>query len=59
MHEQSEKFNEERETTGEKNPEISEFKNTMTDELNRELQEQTQSCRRISDLEHRMFEIPQ
>lgn len=44
---------------GEKTPEIPEFKNKMTEELNRELQEQTQSCRRISDLEHRMFEITQ
>ena len=48
MHEQKEKFNEEIETIKKNQTEILELKNTMTElkKFNRELEQETQSCRR-------------
>lgn len=60
MHEQNGKFNRELETIKRKQTETLELKYTMTEEnriekLNGELQKKTSLCRRIYNLEDKMF----
>lgn len=57
MNEQKEKFNKDIKTIKKNQTEILELKNSRTEKFHMGLENQTESCRRISELEEISFEI--